>query len=113
MASYCFVNQVSDDEIIVSDCDLQDLSVTPLLNALHSHKTFAVLDLSHNFLGISCWIVALIYSSHLHFMQKCNTSFPQKAKTYNECNWAVYVLLLLELLHRRKWDDGETSEGVH
>ncbi|KAK4256777.1 hypothetical protein QN277_006458 [Acacia crassicarpa] len=43
--------EVSDDEIIVSDCDLQDLSVRPLLNALHSHKTFAMLDFSHNFLG--------------------------------------------------------------
>ncbi|KAI9070620.1 hypothetical protein K1719_047418 [Acacia pycnantha] len=43
--------EVSDDEIIVSDCDLQDLSVRPLLNALHAHKTFAMLDLSHNFLG--------------------------------------------------------------
>ncbi|KAF7834177.1 protein TONSOKU [Senna tora] len=43
--------EVSDDEIIVSDCDLQDLSVTPLLNALLTHKTFAMLDLSHNCLG--------------------------------------------------------------
>lgn len=43
--------QVSDDEVVVSECDLQDLSITPLLNALHAHKTFAMLDLSHNFLG--------------------------------------------------------------
>ncbi|XP_054804737.1 protein TONSOKU [Prosopis cineraria] len=43
--------EVSDDEIIVADCDLQDLSVTPLLNALLSHKRFAMLDLSHNMLG--------------------------------------------------------------
>ncbi|KAI4317132.1 hypothetical protein L6164_025031 [Bauhinia variegata] len=43
--------EVSDDEIIVSECDLQDLSVIPLLNALLSHKTFAMLDLSHNLLG--------------------------------------------------------------
>ncbi|PON82233.1 N-terminal acetyltransferase A, auxiliary subunit [Trema orientale] len=43
--------EVSDDEITVSDCELQDISVTPLLNALHAHKTFAVLDLSHNLLG--------------------------------------------------------------
>ncbi|XP_015891011.3 protein TONSOKU [Ziziphus jujuba] len=43
--------EVSDDEVVVSECDLQDLSITPLLNALHAHKTFAMLDLSHNFLG--------------------------------------------------------------
>ncbi|KAF7840080.1 Protein TONSOKU [Senna tora] len=43
--------EVSDDEIIVNECDLQDLSVTPLLNALLFHKTFAMLDLSHNMLG--------------------------------------------------------------
>ncbi|XP_062096975.1 protein TONSOKU [Humulus lupulus] len=43
--------EVSDDEITVSDCELQDLSVTPLLNALQTHKTFAMLDLSHNLLG--------------------------------------------------------------
>lgn len=43
--------EVSEDEIIVSDCGLQDLSVTPLLDALRSHKTIAMLDLSHNMLG--------------------------------------------------------------
>ncbi|XP_022977670.1 protein TONSOKU isoform X2 [Cucurbita maxima] len=43
--------EASDDEIAVPDCDLQDLSISPLLNALHIQKTFAILDLSHNFLG--------------------------------------------------------------
>ncbi|KZV53838.1 protein TONSOKU [Dorcoceras hygrometricum] len=43
--------QASDDVIIVSDCELQDVSVVPLINALQLHKTFAVLDLSHNLLG--------------------------------------------------------------
>ncbi|PRQ49276.1 putative 43kDa postsynaptic protein [Rosa chinensis] len=43
--------EVSDDEVTVSECELQDLSITPLLNALHAHKTFAMLDLSHNLLG--------------------------------------------------------------
>lgn len=47
------VSQVSDDEVTVSECELQDLSITPLLNALHAHKTFAMLDLSHNLLGNS------------------------------------------------------------
>ncbi|KAJ1298868.1 hypothetical protein BS78_01G486600 [Paspalum vaginatum] len=43
--------EVSEDEIIVSDCGLQDLSITPFLDALRSHKTIAVLDPSHNLLG--------------------------------------------------------------
>ncbi|CAL0330027.1 unnamed protein product [Lupinus luteus] len=43
--------EVSDDEIVVSECDLHDLSITPLINALHSHQAFAMLDLSHNLLG--------------------------------------------------------------
>lgn len=43
--------EVSEDEVIVSDCELQDTSVVPLLNALHAHKTVAVIDLSHNLLG--------------------------------------------------------------
>nr|CAD1827295.1 unnamed protein product [Ananas comosus var. bracteatus] len=43
--------EVSEDEVIVSDCGLQDLSVIPLLNALEAHKTMAVLDFSHNLLG--------------------------------------------------------------
>ncbi|BAS81256.1 Os02g0784100, partial [Oryza sativa Japonica Group] len=37
--------------VIVSDCGLQDLSITPFLDALKLHKTIAVLDLSHNMLG--------------------------------------------------------------
>ncbi|BAF10240.2 Os02g0784100 [Oryza sativa Japonica Group] len=43
--------EVSEDEVIVSDCGLQDLSITPFLDALKLHKTIAVLDLSHNMLG--------------------------------------------------------------
>ncbi|OVA01147.1 Leucine-rich repeat [Macleaya cordata] len=43
--------EVSEDEVIVSECELQDISVTPLLNALHEHKAIAMLDLSHNSLG--------------------------------------------------------------
>lgn len=46
-----FVYQFSDDEVTVSECELQDLSIAPLLNALYAHKTFAMLDLSHNLLG--------------------------------------------------------------
>ncbi|XP_059644880.1 protein TONSOKU [Cornus florida] len=43
--------EVSEDEVVVSECELQDISVTPLLNALHAHKTVALLDISHNLLG--------------------------------------------------------------
>ncbi|KAL3650013.1 hypothetical protein CASFOL_006416 [Castilleja foliolosa] len=43
--------EVSEDEIVVSDCQLRDASVAPLLHALQLHKTLAVLDLSHNLLG--------------------------------------------------------------
>ncbi|GMP25438.1 hypothetical protein CsSME_00002310 [Camellia sinensis var. sinensis] len=43
--------EVSEDEVILSDCELQDVSITPLLNALQAHKTVSVLDLSHNLLG--------------------------------------------------------------
>ncbi|KAI3735773.1 hypothetical protein L6452_15286 [Arctium lappa] len=43
--------EVSEDEIVVSDCELQDISAAPLLNALNLHKTIAALNLSHNLLG--------------------------------------------------------------
>ncbi|KAM7523540.1 hypothetical protein LguiA_013442 [Lonicera macranthoides] len=43
--------EVSEDEVVVSDCELQDISIAPLFNALHFHKTVALLDLSHNLLG--------------------------------------------------------------
>ncbi|XP_024026928.1 protein TONSOKU [Morus notabilis] len=43
--------EVSEDEVIVSDCELHDLSVTPLLKALDVYRTFVMLDLSHNLLG--------------------------------------------------------------
>ncbi|XWS33186.1 hypothetical protein CRYUN_Cryun22dG0057800 [Craigia yunnanensis] len=39
------------DEVNVSKCELQDVSVTALLNALHTHKGVAMLDLSDNLLG--------------------------------------------------------------
>ncbi|XP_026420817.1 protein TONSOKU-like isoform X2 [Papaver somniferum] len=43
--------EVSEDEILGSECELQDISVAPLLNALNKHKAIALLDLSHNQLG--------------------------------------------------------------
>ncbi|GMH06680.1 hypothetical protein Nepgr_008520 [Nepenthes gracilis] len=43
--------EVSEDEVIMSDCELQDMSIVPLVDALHAHKTISVLDLSHNVLG--------------------------------------------------------------
>ncbi|KAF2284375.1 hypothetical protein GH714_021245 [Hevea brasiliensis] len=45
-----YISEV-EDEIIASECELQDISITPLLNALNMHKTVAMLDLSHNLLG--------------------------------------------------------------
>ncbi|CAN1298605.1 Protein TONSOKU [Linum perenne] len=45
-----YVSEV-EDEVIASDCRLQDVSVAPLLNALQTHRTVSMLDLSHNFLG--------------------------------------------------------------
>lgn len=46
-----YVLEISEDEVNVSDCGLQDMSISPFLNALLAHKTLAVLDISHNFLG--------------------------------------------------------------
>ncbi|VFQ96085.1 unnamed protein product [Cuscuta campestris] len=43
--------EVSEDEIVVSGCELQEISVTPLVNAINKHQTVAALDLSHNLLG--------------------------------------------------------------
>ncbi|KAK9134545.1 hypothetical protein Syun_013875 [Stephania yunnanensis] len=43
--------EVSEDEVVLSDCELQDVSIAPLLDALQQHKTIAVLDLSHNLIG--------------------------------------------------------------
>ncbi|URE05448.1 TPR [Musa troglodytarum] len=44
--------EVSEDEVVVSDCELQDVSVSPFLKALQAHKTLAVLDISHNLLAL-------------------------------------------------------------
>uniref|UniRef100_A0A7N0TWH9 Protein TONSOKU n=1 Tax=Kalanchoe fedtschenkoi TaxID=63787 RepID=A0A7N0TWH9_KALFE len=43
--------KVSEDEVIAADCDLQDMSIKPLLMALHTLKTVSMIDLSHNMLG--------------------------------------------------------------
>eukprot|EP01018_Ginkgo_biloba_P028501 Gb_06807 [translate_table: standard] len=43
--------KVSEDEVVASDCELQDVSVLPLLRALREDGTFSLLDLSHNSLG--------------------------------------------------------------
>ncbi|KAL1221577.1 Protein TONSOKU [Cardamine amara subsp. amara] len=45
-----YISEVEDD-INVSECELQDISAAPLLHALHVHNTVAMLDLSHNMLG--------------------------------------------------------------
>lgn len=43
--------QVSEDEVIAADCELQDMSIKPLLKALQTLKTVSMIDLSHNVLG--------------------------------------------------------------
>ncbi|GAB2283147.1 hypothetical protein Dimus_017676 [Dionaea muscipula] len=43
--------EVSEDEVVVSGCELQDMSIVPLIDALLAHKTISMLDLSHNMLG--------------------------------------------------------------
>ncbi|KAG0494416.1 hypothetical protein HPP92_005410 [Vanilla planifolia] len=43
--------EVSEDEVIASDCALQDISISPFLHALEVHKNVALLDISHNSLG--------------------------------------------------------------
>ncbi|CAN1305981.1 Protein TONSOKU [Linum perenne] len=45
-----YVSEV-EDEVIASECGLQDISIAPLLNSLQTHKTVLMLDLSHNLLG--------------------------------------------------------------
>ncbi|KAF2558451.1 hypothetical protein F2Q68_00017301 [Brassica cretica] len=45
-----YISEVEDD-ISVSECELQDVSAAPLLRALYVHNTVAMLDLSHNMLG--------------------------------------------------------------
>ncbi|CAN6570149.1 unnamed protein product [Malus baccata var. baccata] len=37
-----YEQEVSDDDVNVSDCGLQDFSLMPLLDALHADKTFAM-----------------------------------------------------------------------
>ncbi|KAH9316665.1 hypothetical protein KI387_025292, partial [Taxus chinensis] len=43
--------KVSEDEVVASNCELDDVSVLPLLKALGTDGTFSLLDLSHNCLG--------------------------------------------------------------
>ncbi|CAI9099028.1 OLC1v1035784C3 [Oldenlandia corymbosa var. corymbosa] len=43
--------EISEDEVIASDCELEEVSAAPLLNALLAHKEVSVIDLSHNRLG--------------------------------------------------------------
>lgn len=45
-----YVSEI-EDEVNASECELQDISITPLFNALHIHKANSMLNLSHNLLG--------------------------------------------------------------
>ena len=51
---------------MVSECDLQDISIMPLLNALQDISIIAMLDLSHNMLGNDIW-----FHGHMFFVVIC------------------------------------------
>lgn len=51
----------------MSDCDLQDLSITPLIDALQSQEAFAMLDISHNLLGRFLLICVCVFFFALDF----------------------------------------------
>ncbi|TQD96092.1 hypothetical protein C1H46_018328 [Malus baccata] len=59
-----YEQEVSDDDVNVSDCGLQDFSLMPLLDALHADKTFAMVDLSHNELGLLYAVTIISVRNH-------------------------------------------------
>lgn len=80
--------QISEDEVIVSDCELQDMSIVPLLDALRTQKTISMLNLSHNMLGKHLDIVQFV---PFQFFRQCHfVLFPHAArisKEVVECNF--------------------------
>ncbi|KAK0605730.1 hypothetical protein LWI29_030110 [Acer saccharum] len=77
-----YVSEV-EDEVIVSDCELQDISITPLLNALHANKTVAMLDLSHNLLAdISSPLVCYLPGNGT--MEKLQQFFTTSSQKYGD-----------------------------
>ncbi|KAK8921250.1 Protein TONSOKU [Platanthera zijinensis] len=103
--------EVSEDEIIVSDCALQDVSVTPFLHALEVHKTVALLDISHNSLGNETMekIQQIFTSSNqkyggLTLDLHCNRFGPTALFQICECPVMFKRLEVLNLSHNRLTD---------
>lgn len=109
---YCCCFSQVEDEIIASECELQDISITPLLNALNMHKTVAMLDLSHNLLGngIWFWISNFIPSS---LNSKCLACFFSNEIAVLFCWLYLAILTVYWILCSRKWNNGETSTVFH
>ncbi|WOK94400.1 protein TONSOKU isoform X1 [Canna indica] len=103
--------EVSEDEVIVSDCGLQDVSITPFLNALQVHKTVAVLDISHNMLGNETMEkIQLIFNSSrqkyggLTLDLHCNRFGPTALFQICECSVLSSRLEVLNLAKNRLTD---------
>ncbi|KAH9625677.1 hypothetical protein KSS87_022712, partial [Heliosperma pusillum] len=102
---------VSEDEVIVSDCELQDKSVVPLLKALCEHKSIAMLDLSHNMLGNATMeeVVAALISSGQKYGafvldMHCNMFGPTALFQICECPVIINRLEVLNISGNRLTD---------
>ncbi|KAK9678734.1 hypothetical protein RND81_11G230100 [Saponaria officinalis] len=103
--------EVSEDEVIVSDCELQDKSIVPLLKALCEHKSIAMLDLSHNMLGNATMeelVVALISSGQTYgafvLDMHCNMFGPTSLFQICECPVIISRLEVLNISGNRLTD---------
>eukprot|EP00268_Persea_americana_P067777 TRINITY_DN9363_c0_g2_i2.p1 TRINITY_DN9363_c0_g2~~TRINITY_DN9363_c0_g2_i2.p1 ORF type:complete len:510 (-),score=96.93 TRINITY_DN9363_c0_g2_i2:139-1668(-) len=103
--------EVTEDEIIASDCELQDISISPFLDALCEHKTVATLDLSHNSLGNETMLkLKQIFSSSSHKYRgltldlHCNRFGPTSLFQICECPELFSRLEVLNLSGNRLTD---------
>lgn len=102
--------EVSEDEVVVSNCDLQDISTSPFLNALHEHKIIAILDFSHNLLGNTTMekLQQIFASSHkyrgLTLDLHCNQFGPSALFQICECPELFSRLEVLNLSQNRLTD---------
>nr|GMC64406.1 protein TONSOKU [Ipomoea batatas] len=103
--------EVSEDEIVVSGCELQDISVAPLVNALNKHQTVASLDLSHNLLGNGTMekLKKVFTSSHqsyggLALDLHCNRFGPTALFQVCECHVLYSRLEVLNISRNRLTD---------
>lgn len=110
--------QVSEDEVIASECELQDISVTPLLNALHAHKTVATIDLSHNMLGSYICLKPIHWNDFQMqsflislLLQQTPVIWSSIWILRNQLSCHFWVNIIFSVY--RKWDNGETSASIH